>query len=130
FSLDDDEDMVIRDITHLCLMEGRYRVEVSHVPVGNWVLIGGVDLSVLKTSTITNVDHSEEVEIFSPLLFNSVPVIKVACEPLQPSELPKMLESTVSPIPLSAFSLFSWHLFFRISHLARSCASRLSHRRD
>ncbi|EPT31050.1 elongation factor 2 family protein [Toxoplasma gondii ME49] len=93
FSLDDDEDMVIRDITHLWVLEGRYRVEVSHVPAGNWVLIGGVDLSVLKTSTITNVDHSEEVEIFSPLLFNSVPVIKVACEPLQPSELPKMLEA-------------------------------------
>ncbi|KFG40056.1 elongation factor 2 family protein [Toxoplasma gondii GAB2-2007-GAL-DOM2] len=95
FSLDDDEDMVIRDITHLWVLEGRYRVEVSHVPAGNWVLIGGVDLSVLKTSTITNVDHSEEVEIFSPLLFNSVPVIKVACEPLQPSELPKMLEGFV-----------------------------------
>lgn len=92
FSLDDDEDMVIRDVSHLWILEGRYRVEISHVPAGNWVLIGGVDLSVVKTSTITNVDHGEEVEIFAPLLFNSVPVIKVACEPLQPSELPKMLE--------------------------------------
>lgn len=92
FSLDDDEDMVVRDVSHLWILEGRYRVEISHVPAGNWVLIGGVDLSVVKTSTITNVDHDEEVEIFSPLLFNSVPVIKVACEPLQPSELPKMLE--------------------------------------
>eukprot|EP00921_Rhytidocystis_pertsovi_P003748 GHVQ01006497.1.p1 GENE.GHVQ01006497.1~~GHVQ01006497.1.p1 ORF type:complete len:1021 (-),score=146.21 GHVQ01006497.1:1463-4525(-) len=92
FSLDDDEDMAIREVTNLWIYEGRYRVEVSHVPAGNWVLIGGVDTSICQTSTLTSLDHEEEVEIFRPLKFNTVNVIKIACEPLHPSELPKMLE--------------------------------------
>eukprot|EP00916_Digyalum_oweni_P002618 GHVL01004752.1.p1 GENE.GHVL01004752.1~~GHVL01004752.1.p1 ORF type:complete len:970 (-),score=170.39 GHVL01004752.1:228-2759(-) len=92
YSLEDDEDMAVRDITHLWIYMGRYRVEVSHVPPGNWCLIGGIDVAVVKTATITSVTVSDEVEIFRPLKFNTTPVIKIACEPLQPSELPKMLE--------------------------------------
>eukprot|EP00922_Rhytidocystis_sp_ex-Travisia-forbesii_P033413 GHVS01049656.1.p1 GENE.GHVS01049656.1~~GHVS01049656.1.p1 ORF type:complete len:1006 (+),score=141.40 GHVS01049656.1:85-3102(+) len=92
FSLDDDEDMVVREVTNLWIYEGRYRVEVSHVPAGNWVLIGGVDSSIRKTATLTSTDHDEEVEVFRPLRFNTTSTIKIACEPLHPSELPKMLE--------------------------------------
>ena len=62
------------------------------VYVGSWVLIGGCDLSVKKTSTITSLENNVEVEIFRPLSFYTSPVLKVACEPLQPSELPKMIE--------------------------------------
>jgi len=40
YSLDDDEDMAIKEVQNLWIYEGRYRVEVSHVPAGNWVLIG------------------------------------------------------------------------------------------
>jgi U5 small nuclear ribonucleoprotein component len=32
------------------------------------------------------------MDIFKPLDFNTEAVIKVACEPLNPSELPKMLD--------------------------------------
>ncbi|KAL8273308.1 hypothetical protein Esti_002809 [Eimeria stiedai] len=92
FSLDDDEDQLVREVTHLWIPEGRYRVEVDAVPAGSWVLIGGCDLSVRKTATITSADMNEEVEIFKPLSFYTTPVLKIACEPLQPSELPKMIE--------------------------------------
>lgn len=34
FSLDDDEDQLVREVTHLWIPEGRYRVEVSSVPAG------------------------------------------------------------------------------------------------
>jgi hypothetical protein len=34
----------------------RYRIELNRVPAGNWVLIEGVDQSIVKTSTI--VDNS------------------------------------------------------------------------
>jgi hypothetical protein len=34
----------------------RYRLELNRVPAGNWVLIEGVDQSIVKTSTI--VDNS------------------------------------------------------------------------
>lgn len=33
-----------------------YRIELNRVPAGNWVLIEGVDQSIVKTSTI--VDNS------------------------------------------------------------------------
>ncbi|OEH79683.1 u5 small nuclear protein [Cyclospora cayetanensis] len=95
FSLDDDEDQLVREVVHLWIPMGRYRVEVDCVPAGSWVLLGGCDLSVKKTATITSLEHQEEVEIFRPLLFQAAPVLKVACEPLQPSELPKMIEVSI-----------------------------------
>jgi U5 small nuclear ribonucleoprotein component len=92
YSLDDDEDMTIREVQNLWIYEGRYRVEVSHVPAGNWVLIGGIEGSIKKTATITTASNEEEVEIFRPLRFPTAAVVKVAIEPLQPSELPKMVD--------------------------------------
>jgi U5 small nuclear ribonucleoprotein component len=92
YSLDDDEDMTIREVQNLWIYEGRYRVEVSHVPAGNWVLIGGIESSIKKCSTITTASNEEEVEIFRPLKYPTSAVIKVAIEPLQPSELPKMVD--------------------------------------
>lgn len=58
---------------------------------GNWVGIEGIDKGILKTATIVDVEDTETVS-FKRLDFNSESVIKVACEPLNPSELPKMLE--------------------------------------
>merc|ERR1719191_1403789 len=92
YALDDDEDMAIREIQNLWIYEGRYRVEVSHVPAGNWVLIGGIETAIKKTATLTTASNDEEVEIFKPLKYPTMPVIKVAIEPLQPSELPKMVD--------------------------------------
>lgn len=92
FSLDDDEDMVVREIKNLWIYQSRYRIEVNEIPAGNWVLIGGVDSSISKTSTVSNIENCDEIEIFRPLKFHTSCVIKTACEPLNPSELPKMLE--------------------------------------
>eukprot|EP00397_Hematodinium_sp_SG-2012_P009468 GEMP01009553.1.p1 GENE.GEMP01009553.1~~GEMP01009553.1.p1 ORF type:complete len:975 (-),score=208.20 GEMP01009553.1:420-3344(-) len=92
YSLDDDEDSCVKEVQKLWIYQGRYRVEVSHVPAGNWVLIGGVDQSINKTATITNAKMQHEVEVFRPLKFATCSVMKVACEPLNPSELPKMVE--------------------------------------
>lgn len=70
----------------------RYRLEVNRVPAGNWVLLEGVDASITKTATICASVDPEELYIFRPLRHNTLPVVKVAIEPLNPSELPKMLE--------------------------------------
>jgi U5 small nuclear ribonucleoprotein component len=91
FSLDDDEDMAVRVVEALWIFQGRYRIEVSHVPAGNWCLIGGLD-TVHKTATIAHANLEHELEIFRPLNFRTEAVIKVACEPLNPSELPKMVD--------------------------------------
>lgn len=40
YSLSDDEDRQVRTCQTLWIAQARYRVEISHVPAGNWVLIG------------------------------------------------------------------------------------------
>lgn len=48
-------------VGHLWISEARYRVEVSRVPAGNWVLIEGVDRTITKTATITQLSGCEDV---------------------------------------------------------------------
>ena len=63
------------------------------MPAGNWVLIEGIEQSIVKTSTIIDAKgRSSKAEIFRPLRFNTASVIKIAVEPVNPSELPKMLD--------------------------------------
>ena len=93
YSLDDQEDSSTRVVSRLWLHMGRYRVEVSEVPAGCWALIEGVEGSLVKTGTITAAGGaSDEVGIFRPLAHPTSAVMKLAVEPLHPSELPKMLE--------------------------------------
>ncbi|KAH3767175.1 110 kDa U5 small nuclear ribonucleoprotein component CLO [Pelomyxa schiedti] len=89
----DEEDMAEEDVTKLWILQSRYRVGITSAPAGNWVLIGGVDSSILKTATIVNAVPVEQPYIFKPLNFNTLSVMKVAVEPLRPSELPKMLDA-------------------------------------
>ncbi|KAK4753930.1 hypothetical protein SAY87_002034 [Trapa incisa] len=89
---DDEEDMTMKEVTKLWIYQARYRIPISKAPPGSWVLIEGVDASIMKTATLCNVDNDEDVYIFRPLQFNTLAVVKMATEPLNPSELPKMVE--------------------------------------
>lgn len=91
YTMDDEEDMSMKDVSKLYIYESRYRIEVTRAYAGNWVLLEGVDSSIMKTATITSA-RNDECYIFRPLTFNTTSVVKVAVEPLNPSELPKMLE--------------------------------------
>ena len=54
----------------------------------------GIDEPIAKTATIVGLtDDCEEAEIFVPLKHNTISVMKIACEPINPSELPKMLDA-------------------------------------
>ncbi|RIB12883.1 P-loop containing nucleoside triphosphate hydrolase protein [Gigaspora rosea] len=93
YSIDDEEDMTIQEVSDVWIFESRYRIGVDGVPAGNWVLLGGVDNSIVKTATITeNSDDEGHKHIFRPLSFVTTAVLKVAVEPVNPSELPKMLD--------------------------------------
>ncbi|KAK4550106.1 hypothetical protein LTR36_003073 [Oleoguttula mirabilis] len=94
YSLDDEEDMVNATIEHVWIAESRYNVPVSGVPAGNFVLLGGVDNSIVKTATIVSpkLPDDEEAYIFKPVAHFFESVFKVAVEPINPSELPKMLD--------------------------------------
>eukprot|EP00123_Amoebidium_parasiticum_P017644 comp23931_c0_seq1/m.42254 comp23931_c0_seq1/g.42254 ORF comp23931_c0_seq1/g.42254 comp23931_c0_seq1/m.42254 type:complete len:789 (-) comp23931_c0_seq1:227-2593(-) len=91
YTLEDDEDMKVETVAKIYMPEARYKVEVSRMGAGNWVLLEGVDQSIMKTATITSM-QADDACIFRPLPFNTQSVCKVAVEPLNPSELPKMLE--------------------------------------
>jgi len=71
----------------------RYFIPAEEIPAGNLVLIGGVDASISKTATLASIDSDsdEELYIFRPLKHATQSVLKVAIEPVAPSELPKML---------------------------------------
>ncbi len=94
FSHDDDEDMAVAEVATINISLGRFFVEVSSATAGSIVLLAGVEHSIKKTATLVDVAMDEQdVYIFKPLLFNSVSVVKLAVEPLNPSELPKMVEA-------------------------------------
>jgi U5 small nuclear ribonucleoprotein component len=69
----------------------RYFIPVDEVPAGNLVLIGGVDASITKTATLASPDVDEDLYIFRPIKHMTQSVLKIAIEPIAPSELPKML---------------------------------------
>ncbi|KAH0544199.1 hypothetical protein FGG08_001644 [Glutinoglossum americanum] len=94
YTLDDEEDMTNSTISDTWIAETRYNVPTSGVPAGNWVLLGGVDNSIVKTATLVppQLEDNEDAYIFRPIKHFTESVFKVAVEPINPSELPKMLD--------------------------------------
>ncbi|KAK2784750.1 hypothetical protein FQN53_008306 [Emmonsiellopsis sp. PD_33] len=94
YTIDDEEDMVIATISDTWIAETRYNIPTSGVPAGNWVLLSGVDNSIVKTATLVplHLEDDEDAYIFKPIKHMTESVFKVAVEPINPSELPKMLE--------------------------------------
>ena len=92
YTLDDEEDMVVATISDTWISETRYKIPTSGVPAGNWVLLGGVDNSIVKTATLVDKVMKDDAYIFMPIKHFTQSVFKVAVEPVNPSELPKMLD--------------------------------------
>ncbi|KAJ7492233.1 Calreticulin family-domain-containing protein [Mycena latifolia] len=91
YSPEDEEDMMKATIEDVWISESRYYIPAEEVPAGNLVLLGGVDASITKTATLAGVDIEEDLHIFRPIKHMTQSVLKVAIEPIAPSELPKML---------------------------------------
>ncbi len=60
------------------------------------MLLEGLDATISKTATVVPEFLEEEVHIFRPLQFQTQAVVKIAVEPLNPSELPKMVSTARS----------------------------------
>ncbi|KDR85538.1 hypothetical protein GALMADRAFT_51855 [Galerina marginata CBS 339.88] len=91
YSPEDEEDMMKATIDDLWISESRYFIPADEIPAGNLVLIGGVDASISKTATLAGPDIEDELNIFRPIKHMTQSVLKIAIEPIAPSELPKML---------------------------------------
>jgi U5 small nuclear ribonucleoprotein component len=94
YSIDDEEDMSMATISDVWIAETRYNIPTDGVPAGSWVLLGGVDNSIVKSATIVppTLPNDEDAYIFKPITHFTESVFKVAVEPINPSELPKMLD--------------------------------------
>ncbi|KAF8167548.1 Calreticulin family-domain-containing protein [Crassisporium funariophilum] len=91
YSPEDEEDMMKATVDDLWISESRYFIPADEIPAGNLVLIGGVDASISKSATLAGVDIDEDLHIFRPIKHMTQSVLKIAIEPIAPSELPKML---------------------------------------
>lgn len=90
YSLEDEEDMSEHVISGVSIGQCRSHLSVTKAPAGNWVMLEGVDEPIIKTATICD-RNADNACIFRALEFNTASVVKIAVEPLKPSELPKML---------------------------------------
>jgi U5 small nuclear ribonucleoprotein component len=91
----DQEASALETLHKVWLPQARYRVGLSSAVAGSWVLIEGIETSIIKTATVVNEDEtipSSSLFIYRPLNFCTQSIVKIAVEPLNPSELPKMID--------------------------------------
>jgi elongation factor 2 len=85
------EDLFIKNIQRTVLMMGRYTESIEDVPCGNVVGLVGVDQFIAKTATVVSED-ADKCCPFVSMKYSVSPVVRVAVEPKNPSDLPKLVE--------------------------------------
>jgi elongation factor 2 len=86
---DDCYDM--KSIQRTVIMMGRYTEAVESIPCGNVCGLVGVDQFIIKTATLTNWDEKDACPLIS-MKYSVSPVVRVAVEPKNPSEITKNVE--------------------------------------
>merc|ERR1711962_1276859 len=83
------EDLNEKSIQRTILMMGRYIEAIEDVPCGNICGLVGVDQFLVKTGTITTFKDAYNMKVMK---FSVSPVVRVAVEPKNPADLPKLVE--------------------------------------
>jgi elongation factor 2 len=83
------EDLFIKNIQRTVLMMGRYTEPIEDCPCGNTIGLVGIDQYLLKSGTITTSETAHNLRVMK---FSVSPVVRVAVEPKNPSDLPKLVE--------------------------------------
>eukprot|EP00745_Piridium_sociabile_P009337 TRINITY_DN164_c0_g1_i1.p1 TRINITY_DN164_c0_g1~~TRINITY_DN164_c0_g1_i1.p1 ORF type:complete len:879 (+),score=277.15 TRINITY_DN164_c0_g1_i1:172-2637(+) len=83
------EDLYEKTIQRTILMMGRYTEAIEDVPCGNICGLVGVDQYLVKTGTISTFKGAHNLKVMK---FSVSPVVRVAVECRNPSELPKLVE--------------------------------------
>jgi elongation factor 2 len=79
-----------KPVQRTVLMMGRYQEAVEDMPCGNVVGLVGVDKYIVKSATIT--DDGENPYPLRDMKYSVSPVVRVAVEAKNPSDLPKLVE--------------------------------------
>lgn len=82
-------DLWVKNIQRTIIMMGRYVEQVQDIPAGNTCGLVGVDQYLLKSGTITT---SESGHCIKTMKFSVSPVVRVAVEPKNQADLPKLVE--------------------------------------
>merc|ERR1719466_345853 len=83
------EDFNEKSIQRTILMMGRYIEAIEDVPCGNICGLVGVDQFLVKTGTISTFKDAHNMKVMK---FSVSPVVRVAVEPKNPADLPKLVE--------------------------------------
>merc|ERR1719295_1697737 len=83
------EDLNVKSIQRTILMMGRTVEPIPSVPCGNICGLVGVDAYLVKTGTITTYEAAHNMRVMK---FSVSPVVRVAVEPKNPADLPKLVE--------------------------------------
>jgi len=89
FEVGKKEDLFVKNVQRIVIMMGRKTEPVDSVPVGNTCALVGVDQFIAKTGTLTSEEDSYPL---ISMKFSVSPVVRVAVEPKNPSDLPKLVE--------------------------------------
>jgi elongation factor 2 len=82
-------DLYIKAVQRTVIMMGRIVEQVPDIPAGNTCGLVGVDQFILKQATLTT---SKEAHNIRMMKFSVSPVVRVAVEPKNASDLPKLVE--------------------------------------
>jgi elongation factor 2 len=83
------DDLFLKSVQRTVLMMGRKTETVESVPCGNTVGLVGIDQFLAKTGTLTDLDDAYPLK---NMKFSVSPVVRVAVEPKNPADLPKLVE--------------------------------------
>jgi len=82
-------DLYEKSIQRTILMMGGKVEAIDDVPAGNICGLVGVDQFLVKTGTITTMKEAHNMKVMK---FSVSPVVRVAVEPKNPADLPKLVE--------------------------------------
>jgi len=83
------DDLYEKSIQRTILMMGGRVEAIEDVPAGNICGLVGVDQFLVKTGTITTFKEAHNMKVMK---FSVSPVVRVAVEPKNPADLPKLVE--------------------------------------
>lgn len=88
--LNDIQDYPSIAVEELALLGGRYVFPVPQASAGQIVLLKGISEVFTKSATLLD-EQFNTASVFEPINYMNDPVLRIAIQPLKPSELPKLL---------------------------------------
>lgn len=89
YKIGSDNGLFMKRLTDCMCMIGDKPLSFDKVPCGNIIALSGVDQYLLKSGTITTYEFAHNIKCMK---FTVSPVVRVAVDPVNPSDLAKFIE--------------------------------------